>query len=230
MDVLQNSSNQNNLPNQGDTVTADVISSHQKCDDQEFFYRCVKLWKVRSNQHTHEASASKPTIDDHENIEPESEDEIDNDECGLMLTKSAALKVSFDGEQKGKKIIDLKVVNKSECRRRISHVTFRNQILASQVECKELHVYHNIQSGGMFVYRIEVIGILSGVFKIKLDFKVDDKYPVRRCITLDVKNVDEIEGTRLTHSKAYTKNIYTEKRETVKGHGPVSAPHFIDCR
>lgn len=229
MDVLQSSSNQNHMPNQGDTVYVNAITSHQKIDDQEFFYRCINLVKIRTSQQNNGAAAFALMADEHDE-EPESDDEIDNDDCGMNITKSEALKVVFDGEQKEKKTIELKVVNTSDRKRRISQATFRNQILASQIECNQLYSPHDIKPGGHFIYRIEVIGILSGVFKIKMDFKIDNKHLVRRCITLDVKNADEIEGARLVHSKAYTKNIYSEKRDVVKGHGPVSAPHFIDNR
>lgn len=231
MDIFQHSSNQNYMPNQGDTVNVDVISSHQKIDDGEFFYRCIRIWKVRSNQHTSGTAAElELAAGDIDDQEPESDDEIDNEECGLAITKNDALKVSFDGEQKGKKSVEMIVVNKSDNTRRISEVSFRNHIVAAQVECKELHRYHSIKSGGHFVYKIEVVGILCGLTKIKIDFKIDNKYLVRRCITLDVKDVEEIEGARLTHSKAYTKKIYMERGEVVRGHAPVAAPHFIDQR
>lgn len=230
MDVLQHSSNQNHVPNLGDTVAADVISSHQKIDDQEFFYRCTKIWKVRANQHNVGAGAYEQMAADYNDPEPESEDEIDNDDCGLLFTKSNELTVSFDSEQKDKKVIKLSVLNKSDRTRRISSATLRNQIIASQIDCTALFRPHDIKAGGQFVYHIELIGIISGVHKVKIDFKVDTKHLVRRCITMDVKNVDEIEGARITHSKAYTKKVYSEKREVVKGYAPVSTPHFIDNR
>lgn len=41
MDVLQHSANQNYVPNVEDTVSANVISSHQKVDDHELFFQAV---------------------------------------------------------------------------------------------------------------------------------------------------------------------------------------------
>lgn len=223
MDVLQHSSNQNMVPNKGDRVSSMVISSHQKIDDQEFFYRCTTLTKLnRMNQSGRLAQTFNEANE-------ESEDEIDDTEFGMRLTKNEALKISLDGAKKRKQI-DLIVVNTSNRTRRISEVAFRNHILASQVECRMLHRYHNIQAGQSFIYKIDVVAIISGEFKVKMDFKIDNKSLVRRSITLDVKYADEICGARVTHNKAYTQKIYSDKRETIRGQAPVSAPHFIDNR
>lgn len=228
MDVLQHSNNQNCVPNKGDTVTSDVISSHQKIDDQEFFWRCINLVKVRSanringgGEGSHLSEKSIEIVD--------SDDEIDNEICGITLTKNSDLKVTLDATNARKKI-ELIAVNNSNRSRKISQVKFNNELIASQIECNDLYRYNNIQANGRFIYRIDVVGKIRGVTKLKMDFTIDNKHSIRRCITIDVQNVAEKNITRVTHSKAYTKKIYSDKRDTVKGVKPVDSPHFVDQR
>lgn len=227
MDVLQHSNNQNCVPNKGDTVTCDVISSHQKIDDQEFFWRCINLVKVRSKYSNGGEKSQLPQ--NHNEAIYDSDDEIDNEMCGIILTKNADLKITLD-EAHARKKIELIAVNNSNRSRKISQVKFSNELIASQIECNELYRYNNIPANGRFIYRIDVIGKIRGVTKLKLDFIIDNKHSIRRCITIDVQNVAEKNITRITHSKAYTKKIYSDKMETVKGTRPVDSPHFIDQR
>lgn len=228
MDVLQHSNNQNIIPNKGDTVSSNVISSHQKIDDQEFFYRCTDLVKIRSDNSKRSEPSNRAAANTN-TVHEESDDEHGDDDCGMIFTRNNALIVSLDGLHK-QKTIEFIVENHSDRTHRISEVSFKNQILASIIKCNELYRYHNIQAGKRFVYKIDVSAVISGEFKIKMDFKIDNKIPVRRTITVNVKNVDEINGSRVTHNKAYTKKIYSEKRETIKGQAPVVSPHFIDQR
>lgn len=221
MDVLQNSANQNCVPNVGDTISSCVISSHQKVDDREFFFRCFNFLRT---------SSAKKAISGNEVIEiEESDDEIDNDVCGLILTKNSALTVTLDGMQ-AKKRIELVVENPTDRTHRISQAAFHNQLIASQIECNELYRYFNVVAGNRFVYGIEVTGKIRGLSKLKIDFKIDNKHLVRRCINIEVKANEEICGTRVSHSKAYTKKIYSERCDVVKGIRPVDSPHFIDIR
>lgn len=224
MDVLQHSNNQNVMPNKGDTVSSNVISSHQKIDDREFFYRCTDLVKIRSDKKRDDQTANNAN-----QAHEESDDEHGDDGCGMIFTKNNALIISLDGKQK-QKTIEFVVQNNSDRSHRISAVSFKNQILASIVKCNDLYRYHNVQPGGRFVYKIDVLAVISGKFKIKMDFKIDNKIPMRRTITVNVQNADEISGPRVTHTKAYTKKVYSEQRETIKGQAPVVAPHFIDQR
>lgn len=134
MDVLQNSDNQNCVPNVDDTVSVHVISSHQKVDDREFFFRCYKLNKFRTG------NASKAPLGAEIDTFEESDDEIDEDISGLMITKNSALTVTLDGMQ-ARKRVELVVENPTDRTHRISQVTFNNQLIASQIECNELHRY-----------------------------------------------------------------------------------------
>lgn len=222
MDVLRNSSNQNCVPNVGDTVHSAVISSYQKVDDREFFFRCCDLTKLKANSGANGILGHEVEID-------ESDDEIDEDISGLMITRSAALAVTLDGVQ-AKKRIELVVENPTDRTHRISEVKFNNQLVASQIECNELHRYFNVLAGNRFVYGIEVTGKIRGLSKLKLNFKIDNKHEVRRCISIEVKGNEDYCGTRVIHSKAYTKKIYSEKCDVVKGKSPVDSPHFIDIR
>lgn len=222
MDVLQSSDNQNCVPNVGDRVSVHVISSHQKVDDRQFFFRCYKLNKFR-------AGNTNATLDPDMDTFEESDDEIDDDLNRLILTKNSALTVTLEGMQ-AKKRVELVVENPTDRTHRISQVKFNNALIASQIECNELHRYFNILAGNRFVYGIEVTGKIRGVSKLKLDFKIDEKNVVRRCIRIEVKTNEQYCGTRVTHSKAYTKKVYSEKADVVKGVAPVAAPHFIDNR
>ncbi|XP_031620901.1 probable RNA helicase armi [Contarinia nasturtii] len=228
VDILQHSDNQkqNAVPNEGDTVVAEVISSLQKPDYGEFFFRCIKITKISSNKSKNATSSS---LENNDTEIVESDDEIDCEDAGIVFTRSESLSVVLDGS-KEKKYIELTATNVSDRTRKISPAKFQNQILASQLECDELYRPHDIRPGDRYVYKINLIGILTGVFKVKIDFKIDNKYSVRRCFTLDVKNVEEVEYVRVKQTKAYTQKIYTNKREISKGQAPISSPHFIDNR
>lgn len=222
IDILKHSDNQKQhcMPNKGDTVTADVISSYQKIDDREFFYRCIRITKLPSKQ-------GKNVNDTSSKIESvEFDDEIDVD--GIVFTRNEALKATMD--MKEKKCIELIATNQSNSDRKVSKVTFENTILESFIDCQPLYRPYVIKPGDCLVYKMNAEAPFGGEHKIKFSFKIDDKYTVRRCITLDVKNVDDIEDVRTVHSKAYTKQVYSEKRDIVKGYAPVVTPHFIDCR
>lgn len=225
LDVLQHSNNQNCIPNRGDEVSSNVISSHQKIDDREFVWRCTNLVKIRS-ANANKSDSSPPQMLEHE---IESDDEIDNADCGLSITKNCSLKVTLDATN-AKKRIELKVLNTSNQPHKISQVKFNNELLAAQIECNALYTARTIQVDGYFVYGIDVTGRIRGVNKLKLDFQIDNIHTVRRCITVDVKDINENVSARVTHSKAYTKQVYSERRDIVKGVRPVDSPHFIDQR
>lgn len=227
LDVLQHSNNQNWMPNKGDMVSADVISSHQKIDDREFFWRCTNIVKTRGQKTQNDAAI----LECHDNgDDAASDDEIDDATCGLTMTPNAKLKAQLD-EIISKKRLKMIVDNKSDRPHRIGEATFSNEIIASQIECNQLYRPHTIQAGGRVVYDITVIGKMRGLFKLKMDFIIDNKHVMRRCITIDVKSVEESSrSARVSHSKAYTKKVYTQRGETIKGIRPVDSPHFIDIR
>lgn len=229
MDVLQHSNNHNFLPNKGDTVNVVVISSHQKIDDQEFFYRCINLTQIKSNKSNRAGTSAEHENDPNEFVE--SDDEIDDELCDMTFTKNDALEITMESNQ-SKNQIKLIAINNTNRPRRISSARFNNEILVSQIDCRALYNPQNVPAGGRFVYTIDVIGLkcFRGVSKIQINFKIDNKHLVRRCICIKVKNVNEYNGQRVAHSKAYTKKIYSERVDTVKGKAPVTAPHFIDQR
>lgn len=228
MDVLQHSNNQNFFPNKGDTVNVEVISSHQKIEnDRDYFYRCINLTQIRLNKADRDAATASAA----HQIEPiaESDDEFDDVGLDMTFTKNDALKVTLESSQ-SKKQIQLVAVNKSNQPKRISTVRTSNELIASQIECRALYEPQIVKPGGTFVYRIDVTGAIRGDYKLKINFKVDNKYLVRRCIHFEVKSVNECSGPRVVHSKAYTKKIYSDKIDTVKGKAPVVTPHFVDNR
>lgn len=223
-DVLQHSDNQNMVPNIGDTVCCDVITSYQKTEtDGVFFWRCINLVKIRSVSPTGSAAIPQDMpIND-------SEDEINDVNCGIEMTNNDALKVTLDATfpQKQVKLI---AENKSNKPHKISQVRFNHSILDSQIKCDELYLPHTIKPGERFEYKIDISGKFSGLHKLRADFKIDDKHLIRRCFTMDVKYVDEKASATVNMSKAYTKKIYTERRDVVKGVRPIESPHFIDNR
>lgn len=226
MDVLQHSSNQNFLPNVNDDVFVEAISSHQTVDDQNYYHRCVSLTPVTINRNGRLAR-SKGIENDPNDVE----DEIDDDNCGMTFTRNEELKVLLESSL-SQKTIELVVINNSDSPRRINKVSFSNQILESHITCDALYGPRNIQPNGRFVYKIDVTKVRLKSSKLLLNFNIDNKYTVRRCITIDVKNVEEVTAPRVEHSKAYTHNIYdsTIKTNKIKGRAPVVAPHFIDRR
>lgn len=226
MDVLQHSSNQNFVPNKGDTVNCEVISSFLKIDDQEFYYRCIKLTQIKSNESERvEKSAEQKNVPI---VLIESDDEFEDESLEMTFTKNDALKVTLDSSS-SKKQIQLIATNNTDCQRRISVARFNNEIIASQIDCNALHQPQVVKPRGTFVYNIEVTGLMR-VSKLKINFKIDSKFLVRRCIQVEVKTINDCSGPRVEHSKAYTKKIYSDKVDTIRGKAPVSAPHFIDQR
>lgn len=224
LDVLQHSDNQNMVPNIGDTVSCDVITSDQKtATGDQFYWRCINLVKIRS------AIPNGLAVTPQEMPINDTEDEIDIADCGIRMTKNDALKVTLDATfpQKQIKLVAENLSNKSH---KISQVKFNHSILDSQIKCDALYLSHTIQAGGRFIYRIEVSGKFPGLHKLQADFQIDDKHWMRRCFTIDVKYIDEKPSTTVNRSKAYTKKIYTELRDVVKGVRPVNSPHFVDFR
>lgn len=90
-----------------------------------------------------------------------------------------------------------------------------------------------VQPGSEFVYNIQVIGKVCGTTKVKMYFLIDGNAPaVSRCILIEVRKEADHDpmAVRQVRSKAYTKGVYQEKRDTVAGIRPINSPHFIDRR
>lgn len=222
LDVLQHSDNQNMVPNVGDIVSCTAITSHQYIGDEEFFWRCINLVKIGS------AVAKNVVIPQMPLEMDESDDEIDDDMCGIKMTKNDALKVKLDANVTQKQI-RLTVENTSNQSRKISPAKYHNAILESQIGCIELTSPRTIPPGKKFVYHIDIMGKIRGIHKLKVDFQIDGKHLIRRCFTIDVKSVDE-NATMVNISRAQTKKIYTKQCDIVRGQAPISSPHFIDNR
>lgn len=104
---------------------------------------------------------------------------------------------------------------------------------SSQISCKELEYQQIVEPDSEYVYNIQVIGKVCGTTKVEINFLIDNKTPaVTRCILIEVRKEADHNpmAVRQVRSKAYTRGVYKEKRDTVAGIRPVDSPHFIDRR
>lgn len=225
MDVLMHSDNIDSMPDFGDYVVAEVIESKQETKDcRTFDWRCIKL--VRKPKSRNDETEPKSIIKD--SVADVQIDEIDAVGSGISMTENSKMTASFDstGEQK---TISLVVRNTSNETKTIPAVVFDHLIFSAQIECPELYKARQIPANSEYVYKIVVKAKICGTSKLLFNFDLGENLKFRRCITVHVRQaVDEDSFLPIIRSKAYTKNVYNDRTEVVKGVRPVASPHFIE--
>lgn len=224
MDVLMHSDNIDDMPDNGDAVIAEIIESKQSIDCREFGWRCIKMVKTRTFS---DKNNDKQIIE--ESVMEKQTDQVDVEDTGIEMTENSELVVFFEctGE---KKVIQFVVSNTSRERKTIPAVVFDHVIASAQVDCPDLFRARDLPPNGKHVFNITVKGKICGTTKLLMNFNFGSAGKFRRCITVNVKKAVDEDSVfvPIIRSKQYTKSVYNDRSDIVKGVKPKAAPHFIE--